>query len=127
MVNPQVVSNEDECDSSRNDVTEQTGYSTRTFINATSFVSLMMFLQWCVFDFYTVRMIPYPEQVHNDNWIFLMFPILPLLVMFMWSKWSQSTISFGVIVGAIIFGFVLSIPLIALFGVWFHLSIGGQL
>ncbi|HAH47731.1 hypothetical protein [Gimesia sp.] len=101
--------------------------SPRSFRAATAFVSLMIFLQWCVLDFYTVRMIPYPEQVHDNEWMILIFPVLPSIILFAWSKRSRSLLTPGVIVGAILLGIVLSIPLIGFFGVNFHLSIGGQL
>ncbi|MCA9023321.1 MAG: hypothetical protein KDA74_24400, partial [Planctomycetaceae bacterium] len=92
-----------------------------------AFVSLMIFLQWCVLDYYTVRMIPYPEQVHDNDWTILIIPVLPSLLLIAWSKWSHSLLTPGQIIGAILLGMVLSIPLIGFFGVNFHLSIGGQL
>ncbi|HAW29827.1 MAG TPA: hypothetical protein DCY03_17170 [Planctomycetaceae bacterium] len=107
--------------------TEKQVHSSRLFKKATAFVSLMIFLQWCVLDFYVVRMIPYPEQVHDNDWTILIIPILPSILLIAWSKWSHSLLTSGQITGAIVLGIILSIPLILFFGVNFHLSIGGQL
>lgn len=130
MVTPFAASNLTEQDSSGSDGAEgshNVPHPCRTFVGAASFVAMTVFMQWCVLDFYVVRMIPYPEHVDDYDWTFLMFPLLPLLALLAWSKWPGSSMTLGTIVVAVVFGVIFSIPLIAVCGVWFHFSIGGTL
>ncbi len=97
------------------------------FIVMTACVSLAVFLQWCVLDYYVVRIVPYPEQVHDYDWICLLFPILPALALCLWLRWSGWGLTWLSLISVSGFGSILSLALITTLGVWFHFLIGGSL
>lgn len=130
MDNPYDTPNVDGCDSCPREhpaKPDSCDYPVHTFFTATLFVAMMVFIQWCMLDFYVVCMIPYPEHVHDYNWIALIFPLLAALTLLSRSRKSRRLMSLGVLFSAIALGTVISIPLISMFGVWFHISIGGTL
>lgn len=84
----------------------------------------MLFL---VIDFYSVRMRPYPEEVHEHDWMIVLFPLLALVVLGALKQNGVLPVSVAVMFGATVLGLLISFPLIATVGVWFHFAIGGSL
>lgn len=93
----------------------------------TACVSLAVFLQWCVLDYYVVRIVPYPDQVHDYDWVCLLFPFLPALALCLWSHWTGRALTWLSLISVSGFGSILSLALITTLGVWIHLLIGGSL
>jgi hypothetical protein len=94
--------------------------SMRMGLYGTALATLMIFAGWCVIDFFAVRQADYPARVHEHEWIILLLPIPAFLACYLFGRVLKVASSFWIAVP-------LSIPLIAIFGVWFHFSIGGRL
>lgn len=93
----------------------------------TTLATLMIFAGWCVIDYFSVRQPDYPAKVHEHEWIILFLPLPAFLACYFYGRFVQVASSFWIAVVATAIAIALSIPLIAIFGVWFHFSIGGSL
>ncbi|WP_145167558.1 hypothetical protein [Rubripirellula lacrimiformis] len=98
-----------------------------TFFVATATAALLNLAEFLVLDWFTVRVWPYPDEVGQRDWFILAFPLLPLIVLAMISRFRLLDLHAGSVLGAGILGFICSIPLCATVGIWFHFAIGGKL
>ena len=80
-----------------------------------------------VLDLYVVRIRPYPAEVHRYDWLVLLFPIPPALLLAALSVSRTLQLDLALGIASWFCGLVLAIPLIATVGVWFHFAIGGTL
>ncbi len=94
---------------------------------ATVFVSFVMLGQFCLLDFFVVRLRPYPAEVHDYDALVLLIPLAPIGLLCMVANYRWLRLTVGMLIGAILLGLLCSIPIIATVGVWFHFLIGGQL
>ena len=99
----------------------------RLVLYGTALATLMIFAGWCVIDYFAVRQPDYPARVHEHEWIILCLPPPAFLTCYFYGRVLQVPSSFWIAVIATAIAVPLSIPLIAMFGVWFHFSIGGSL
>lgn len=101
--------------------------SVRFGFYGTALATLVIFAGWCVMDYTVVRQPDYPARVHENDGFIVFLPMAAFLVCYFFGKVSKVASSFWIAVVATAIAVVLSIPLIVLFGVWFHFSIGGRL
>ena len=78
-------------------------------------------------DFYVVRFRPYPAEVHRYDWLIILFPIVPAILLVALAKTRTLHLDIGLGIASWFFGLLLAVPLIATVGVWFHFGIGGKL
>ena len=116
------------------DVRESESYSAvprrsgcRHFMLSSFTVAAVCLLQYIALDYYVVRVRPYPEETHDFDWTMLFFPVLPTMLMIAAALTRSLRMDTGVLIGSLLLGFVLALPLIATIGVWFHFAIGGTL
>lgn len=76
-------------------------------------------------DYYAVRIRPYPAEVHFYDWTIFLFPIAPALLLVVLSRTRLLHIDIGI--ASWFCGLLLTVPLIATVGVWFHIGIGGKM
>jgi hypothetical protein len=84
------------------------------------------FLLFCIIDVITVRVLPYPDRVHEFDW---MLPLFPLVVAGCgaWYFRSGAKDRAWLIIGGLVLSLILAAGLVVLFGIPFHFAIGGQL
>lgn len=103
------------------------GRPLRAFILAAGLVASVMLAQYCALDFFVVRIRPYPDEVHDYDSLVLLFPFLPIMLLLAATNRRLQSLRGRWFIASIFCGFLVSIPLIATVGVWFHFSIGGKL
>jgi hypothetical protein len=101
--------------------------SIRLCLYGTLLATLVIFSGWCVIDYIAVKQPDYPARVHDNDWAILLLPLLAFLTCYFCGRGLRVASSFWIAMGATAIAVLLSIPIIALFGVWFHFSIGGRL
>jgi len=101
--------------------------SVRFGFYGTALATLVIFAGWCVMDYIVVRKPDYPARVHEHDWMIFLLPLLAFLACYYFGVAWKVASSFWIAVVATAIAVVFSIPLIVLFGVWFHFSIGGRL
>lgn len=90
-------------------------------------IFLILFLVWCLLDFYVVRIGNYPEDVHDFDWLICLGPlsIFTLNFFFIVAGSLMKRILFSALITIGLSGLLLLT--IAYLGMWFHFQIGGQL
>jgi hypothetical protein len=94
---------------------------------ASCIVATVVLLQYIALDYFVVRLRPYPAEANTYDWVLLMFPITPALVLSALSSTRILRLKIGLGFSSWIFGLILAVPLIATVGIWFHFAIGGTL
>ena len=94
---------------------------------ASSIVATVVLLQYNALDYFVVRLRPYPAEANTYDWVLLLFPITPALVLSALSSTRILRLTIGIGFSSWIFGLILAVPLIATVGIWFHFAIGGTL
>ncbi len=93
-----------------------------TFISAT-----IVFAFWCVLDYVTVRVLPYPDRVRDFDWIAFGFPVLPFVVARLAWRSEPWERRLSLSVASTVVACLLAGTLIVMLGIPFHFSIGGDL
>jgi len=93
----------------------------------TCVASLAIFAGWCAIDYYEVNRSDYPDTIHQREWLILVLPILAFASSYWVGRQWQPKRGIGYSVVITLLSIPISIPLILLFGVWFHFAIGGTL
>ena len=105
----------------------QTRSGCRPFAFASCAVAIVCLVEYLVLDYFVVRIRPYPAEANNYDWTILFFPAIPALLLFVALRSRILRLDTGPAVASLLLGLVLSIPLIATVGIWFHFAIGGKL
>ena len=87
----------------------------------------MYFLVWCCLDYCLVQSPQYPRNSAADDWIFIFIPIVSFAANLVVHRAQGLRKSLLVAILASVALCVLFVVAVLLFGVPFHLSIGGQL
>ncbi len=88
---------------------------------------VLILLQWFVLDWVSVRVLRYPEDLGKYDWAFIGSPILPLLLLSVFSWISPRLWTLKRIVAMTIVGWIIAVVLIATIGIGYHFWIGGTL
>lgn len=90
-------------------------------------ISVLYLLQFMALDYFSVRMRPYPEEVHKYGWTLWFFPVIPVIYLHMLRRRSKETWPAWKVIAAFFLGTCIAFPMIASVGIWFHFAIGGHL
>lgn len=82
---------------------------------------------WCLVDFIVVRVLPYPDYVHELDWLIAAFPAGWFLLALYVFRTSSIVHAIALAAGATVIASLLALGLIFAVGFGFHLSMGGQL
>ena len=93
----------------------------------TGIATVVIFGGWCAIDFYEVSRPDYPDRVHDNEWVLLLLPFPAFLANYWVGRIRDSRSRVGIAILATALAIPLSIPVILLFGIWFHFAIGGRL
>ena len=101
--------------------------SSRHLYFASLFVAAACLLQYMLLDVFVVRFQPYPADAHRFDWVFVLFPVVPLVTLLLMQGSGRLQCSLRDLAGCLIAGCLCAVPLITTFGIWFHFAIGGKL
>jgi multisubunit Na+/H+ antiporter MnhF subunit len=84
------------------------------------------FVAWCVLDYRLVRSPEYPNNIHSDDWIFAFVPIATLAC----NLWGTRQLSKPRMILYSVLGTLMTcialVFAVMVFGIPFHVQIGGQ-
>jgi hypothetical protein len=96
------------------------------FVLVTLVSACIGFVFWCVLDFLTVRVLPYPDHVRDFDWLSVAFPVVPFVVAAVALKPESYARRFWLSLASTVLACLLALLQIVTLGIPFHLSIGGQ-
>ncbi len=96
------------------------------FVLATLTSACLGFVCWCVLDFVTVRVLPYPGHARDFDWLVVAYPILAFVLAAVALKSESYAPRFRLSLGSTVLACLLALLLIVILGLPFHFSIGGS-
>lgn len=95
------------------------------FVLVTGISANVVFAVWCCLDFVTVRVLPYPENVHDFDWTTFAFPAIPFVLGALALRSEPLGRRLWMSLTSTVLACLLAGLLILTLGISFHLSIGG--
>ncbi|MGN6369403.1 MAG: hypothetical protein ACTHN5_14185 [Phycisphaerae bacterium] len=84
-----------------------------------------MFVGWCVLDFILVHFAP--SRGADFDWVLFLFPVASVVAGILVFRGRDIATRVGLAIAVAVFGSLLAMPLVLVFGVPFHFFIGGTL
>lgn len=102
--------------------------SLRTFMGSVAFVMLCLLAQYAVLAWYViVHVLPYTGSAGDYDWLMLFMPIVAFIALLGLSKIRGRKQRLRGAVAATVAGTAFAIPIIVVFGLWFHFAMGGAI
>ncbi len=76
------------------------GRKFRQILTATAIVSAVMLVQFCLLDFFVVRFRPYPDDVHDYDALFLLFPVTSIALLCLLANFRWLHLTVGMLIGS---------------------------
>ncbi len=96
------------------------------FVLATLTTACLGFVCWCVLDFVTVRVLPYPGHARDFDWLVVAFPVVTFVLAAVALKSESYAPRFRLSLASTVLACLLALLLIVRLALPFHFSIGGS-
>ena len=96
-------------------------------VSQTFLAAAAIFAGWCLIDWFEVRQPDYPKRIHEREWLVFLLPLPAFFVSWGLARITSPRVGWLQALITTLVAIPISLPLILIFGVWFHFWIGGKL
>jgi hypothetical protein len=107
--------------------TPNLGASMKSILRLNAALLVLFFAVWCVMDYFAVKSPQYPQNCHDNEWVFIFIPLVAAVANLVAQRKLPLIKSLLTAIVASVAVCVAFVAMVLFPGIMFHLSIGGTL